>query len=127
MPNWSAPVDDASNFLFLNTFASLRLQHCISFPMRALNILDLIIVSKELAGVFILHIFDVGLVANSDHTSILFNIKCKTFIVSNKRCPQLLVASRFIFSECNFEKAHCLLSNIDWDALLLPNLSTDIL
>ena len=94
---------------------------------HALNILDLILVLKEVAGISILYVFDVGPVANSDHTSTLFNIKCKLFIVSNKRCPQLPVASRFIFSKCNFEKAHCPFSNIDWNALLLLNLSIDIL
>ena len=65
--------------------------------------------------------------ANFDHTSILFNIKCKSFIASNKRCPQLPVASRLIFRKYNFEKTHCLLSNIDWNVLLLPNLYTHIL
>ena len=112
---------------FLDTFASLHLQQCVSFPTRALNILDLILVLKEPEGVSISYVFDVGPVANSDHTSILFNIKCTLLIVSNKRCPQFSVASHFIFSKCNFEKAHCLLSYIDWNALLLPNLSTDIL
>ena len=74
------------------------------FSSRALNILDLILVPKEPAGVSISHVFDVGPVANSDYTYILFNIKCKSFIVLNKRCSQLPAASRFIFSKCNFEK-----------------------
>ena len=126
-PNWSAPVGNASVFLFLDTFASLRLQQCVSFPSCALHTLHLILVPKEPSGISISHVFDVYLVANSNHTSILFNINCKSFIVSNKFCPQLPVASRFIFSKCKFEKAHYLLSNIDWNALLLPNLSTDIL
>ena len=103
------------------------MQQCVSFPTHALNILDLIIVPKEPAGVFISYALDVGPKANSDQTTILFKIKCKSFIVSNKLYPQLPVAYHFIFSKCNFEKAHFLLSYIDWDALLLPNLSTDIL
>ena len=61
------------------------------------------LVPQEPAGVSISHVFDVGPMTNSDHTFILFNIKFKSFIVSNKRCLQLPVASRFIFTKCNFE------------------------
>ena len=65
--------------------------------------------------------------ANSDHTTILCKIEFKSFIACNKSCPQLPVVFRFIFSKCDFETARWLLSNIHGDAILLLNLSTDIL
>ena len=94
-PNWLAPVGDALDFLLLDTFASLRFQQCVSLPTRALKILDLILVPKEPAGVSFLQVFDVGLMANCDHTSILFDINVShlsylTNIVHNFLLPLVL-------------------------------------
>ena len=57
--NWLAPVGNASDFLFLYTFASLRIQQCASFHIRVSNILNSVIIPKKPASVSISHVSDV--------------------------------------------------------------------
>jgi len=100
---------------------------CVTLPTRGANVLDLVLVNEPLLLSSLSVLDPVG---NSDHDSVQFciTVEPRSDAMTDSGCTEKPVLTpHYIWKHADYEGISSYLSQVDWQAMMSHNLTTDSL